>query len=200
MNFATLAQTDGYKNVYTEEEWLERDKWQRPNDIIRKMKIDKNSIVADLGCHEGYMSFKLAGVAKKVYAIDVDQWKIDKINKKKNPVITTIKGDYDNPHLPDSIDAVVILDTYHEMDNHDKILKHIFTSLKKGGRLVICEPIADSRRSVTRTDQERKHELGMNYALEDLTKAGFTVTEKTDPFVDRVKVKGDKMWIIVATK
>ena len=195
------AQTDSYKNVYTEAEWEARDKWQRADDIISKMKIDNQSSVADIGCHEGYMSFKLAKIARSVYAVDVDQWKLDKINKHKPSNVTTIKGDYDNPKLPDnSLDAVIILDTYHEMKDHDTILQHVVAALKKGGRLVICEPIAESRRKLERAEQEKRHELGMKYALDDLAKAGFTVLEKTDPFVDREKIKGDKMWIIVAVK
>ena len=198
--FAT-AQTDSYKNVYTESEWVARDTWQKADEIIRKMKIDNNSIVADIGCHEGYMSFKLAKVAKTVYAVDVDQWKLDKIKKHKTSNMITVKGDYDNPKLPgNSLDAVIILDTYHEMKDHDKILQHVFASLKKGGRLILCEPIADSRRKLPRADQEKKHELDMSYALSDLANAGFTVLEKTDPFVDREKIKGDKMWIIVSVK
>ena len=195
------AQTDSYKNVYIESEWEAREKWQKAGEIIEKLKIDNNSTVADIGCHEGYMSFKLAKIAKTVYAVDVDQWKLDKIDKHKPSNVITVKGDYDNPRLPEnSLNAVIILDTYHEMKDHDKILEHIFASLTKGGRLVICEPIAENRRNLARDDQEKKHELGMKYALEDLAKAGFTILGKTDPFVDREKIKGDKMWIIVAVK
>lgn len=200
-----FAQTDSYKNVYTESEWKARDKWQKPDEIIRKMKLDRSSVVADIGCNEGYMTFKLSNLASKVYAVDVDQGKLNKLTKikdeRKVSNVVVVKGEYDNPKLPDNtLDAVVILDTYHEMDDHDEILQHIITALKKGGRLVICEPIAESRRNLARSDQERKHELGMKFALEDLAKAGFTILEKTDPFVDREKEKGDKMWIIVAVK
>ncbi len=200
-----VAQTDPYKNVYTESAWKERDDWQKPDEIILRLKIDKNSQVADIGCHEGYMTFKLSALVSKVYAVDVEQPKLDKIRKsaetKKIGNIITIKGDYDNPKLPaGTLDAVVILDTYHEMDDHDKILEHIYASLKTGGRLVLCEPIAESRRKLPRADQERKHELSMNFAIEDLEKAGFRIIEKKDPFVDRVKQKGDKMWIVVAAK
>ena len=202
---AVFAQTDSYKNVYSEPEWKARDAWQKPADIIKRLKIDKSSSVADVGCNEGYLTFKLASIASKVYAVDVDQSKLNRLSRikddKKIMNVEVVKGDYDNPKLPgNTLDAVVILDTYHEMDDHDEILKHIMTALKPGGRLVICEPIADSRRNIARADQERKHELGMKFALEDLAKAGFTIQEKTDPFVDREKVKGDKMWIIVATK
>lgn len=202
---AALAQTDSYKNVYTESEWKARDAWQKPADIIKRMKLDKTSVVADIGCNEGYLTFKLSDVASKVYAVDVSQTKLDQLamhkHKRKVSNVVIVKGEYDDPKLPDNtLDAVVILDTYHEMNDHDKILQHIMTALKEGGRLVICEPIAESRRNSTRTVQQGKHELGMKFAIEDLEKAGFSIQEKTDPFVDREKVKGDKMWIIVAVK
>lgn len=197
---AAQGQADPYKNVYSESAWKERDSWQKPNEIIKKMNIDKNSVVADIGCHEGYMTFKLADVAKTVYGVDVEQLKLDKLGKHKPSNVKTIKGDYDDPNLPGKVDAVLILDTYHEMKDHNEILRNIFAALKERGRLVICEPIAEKRRDLTRLEQESKHEIAMKYVVEDLLRAGFKIIEKTDPFVDREKIKGDKMWIIVSTK
>jgi ubiquinone/menaquinone biosynthesis C-methylase UbiE len=198
---------DSYKNIYSRHAWKERDTWQRADELIKLLGISTGSQVADIGCHEGYMTFKLSkvvGAAGKVYAVDVDQPKIEKVkasteaNKITN--IAVIKGDYDNPKLPEGkLDAVIILDTYHEMDDHDKILQHIKTALKSGGKLVICEPIAKDRRKSSRADQERKHELAMKFALEDLTKAGFTIKYQKDPFIDRVKEKGDEMWVLVGS-
>ena len=86
------------------------------------------------------------------------------------------------------------------MKEHDKVLQHIWVSLKPGGRLVICEPIAEERRTLLREEQERKHELGLPFVLQDLKKAGFQILFRQDPFVDREKIKGDKMWIVVARK
>lgn len=199
---------DSWKNVYSESAWADRDKWQKADELIRNLKLKPGSQVADVGCHEGYMTVKLSavvGVSGKVFAVDVDQPKLDKLTailtKRNITNVQTLKGDYDNPKLPvNQLDAVIILDTYHEMDDHDTILQHLKNSLKPGGRLVLCEAIADNRRNASRIDQERKHELGMNFALEDLEKAGFTIVKQQDPFVDRTKEKGDKMWIIVATK
>lgn len=204
----TASAQDPWKNIYSKPAWEARDKWQRADELISLMKITEGSHVADIGCHEGYMTFKLArvvNVSGKVYAVDVDQSKLTKldsyITEKKLTNIQTVKGDYDDPKLPqEHLDGVIILDTYHEMDDHDEILQHVKTALKKGGRLVICEPIADERRKASRSVQEGKHELGMRYALEDLTKAGFRIIHQKDPYVDRTKEKGDKMWVIVAEK
>lgn len=206
-SFLSFGQ-DPLKNVYTQSAWAERDQWQRADELIRQLNIKQGSKVADVGSHEGYMTIKLSAIAGnsgKVYAVDVEQSKLDKLKDHlaggNISNVELIKGDYDNPKLPlNSLDAVIILDTYHEMDDHDKILQHIKASLKPGGRLVLCEPIADERRKSNREDQERKHELGMNFALGDLQKAGFTILKQQDPFVDRSKEKGDKMWLIVGVR
>jgi len=200
-----VAQEDSWKDVYTESTWTDRDRWQKADELIRQLNLKSDSHVADVGCHQGYMTVKLASIAAKVYAVDVEQPKLDKLKniltKRNISNVTLIKGDYDNPKLPaNTLDAVIILDTYHEMDDHDEILQHIKSALKPGGRLVLCEAIAEGRRESSREDQERKHELGMSFALDDLRKAGFTIIKQEDPFVDRTKEKGDKMWLIVARK
>jgi len=204
---SALAQNQ-WKDVYRESAWNERDEWQKPNELIRYLNIREGSTVADIGCHEGYMTFKLSavvGTSGKVYAVDVEQSKLDKlathIEERKTQNVVPIEGDYDNPRLdPGAVDAVIIVDTYHEMDDHDEILQHIKTALKPGGRLLLCEPIDDERRTASRQAQESKHELAMHYALADLQKAGFKIIIQKDPFIDRTAIKGDKMWLIVAGK
>ncbi|HWA35303.1 MAG TPA: methyltransferase domain-containing protein [Cyclobacteriaceae bacterium] len=199
---------DQWKNVYIESAWKDRDRWQRADDLIRQLAVRKGSQVADIGSHEGYMTFKLSdavGPNGKVFAVDVEQYKLDRVNeiaRARNVAnVTTVKGAYDDPGLAAaSIDAAIILDTYHEMKEHDAVLSHILVALKPGGRLVLCEPIAENRRMLSRSEQEGKHELGIQYAIDDLARAGFSVVRKQDPFVDREREKGDKMWLIVAVK
>ncbi|HEY9487695.1 MAG TPA: methyltransferase domain-containing protein [Chryseosolibacter sp.] len=199
---------DPWKNIYSQHAWAERDMWQRSEELIGMLKISNGSRVADVGCHEGYMTFKLAKVVGKsgiVYAVDVESGKIEKVRKRaeENSLsqIRVVKGDFNNPKLPaNALDAVIILDTYHEMDDNEEILQHIKFALKKGGRLLICEPIAESRRQLSRNEQEQKHELSMGYALADLKRAGFKIDFQKDNFVDRMKEKGDMMWVVVAEK
>jgi precorrin-6B methylase 2 len=199
---------DPWRNIYTESAWKERDEWQRPKAIIAHLALKPGSRVADVGCHEGYMTVKLAAVVGstgRVYAVEVDQNRIDKLKRhlaeRKIQNVTTIVGDNDDPKLPlNTLDAALIIDTYHEMDDHDDILRHIKESLKPGGRLVICEPIATDRKNSTRSEQERRHELGMNFVLQDLQKANLKILFRQEAFIDREKIKGDKMWIIVAVK
>jgi precorrin-6B methylase 2 len=201
------AQSDPWRDIYSEKAWRDRDSWQKASELIARLQIRPGSTVADIGCHQGYMSFKLSkvvGVNGKVYAVDVEQSKLEKVNEyaKRNNVsnVIAIRGEYDDPHLPESLDAVIILDTYHEMDDHDEILAHIKASLKPGGRLVLCEPISETRRGSSRAEQEGRHELAMRFAVEDLRRSGFIIHEQSDRFIDREKIKGDKMWLVVAAR
>ena len=207
VNGISLAQ-DPWKNIYSQHAWAARDKWQKPDELIRLLNIVAGDKVADIGCHEGYMTFKLAktvGSNGMVYAVDIQESQISKVKKRADEnelqQIKTIKGANDNPHLPpDMLDAAIILDTYHEIIHYDNVLQHLKRALKKGGRLVICDPIADERRKLTRAQQKSKHELSIEFVLADLRKAGFKILLQKDPFIDRTKEKGDKMWVIVAVK
>lgn len=198
---------DQWKNIYSQPAWAARDKWQRADDLIGLLKISSGSHVADVGCHEGYMTFKLARVTGSqgaVYAVDVRSDRLQKVRARAEEnhltQVKIVKGDYDNPKLPaNTLNAVLILDAYHEMDDHDQILQHIKTALRKGGRLLLCEPIADERRDLSRTEQAKKHEISMRYALADLKKGGFKILFQQDNYIDRTKEKGDKMWVVVAT-
>jgi ubiquinone/menaquinone biosynthesis C-methylase UbiE len=208
LGFHGAAGQDTWKDVYSEQAWKDRDRWQRPAELIRHLNLKPGSQVADVGCHEGYMTMKLAsavGPNGKVFAVDIEQSKLDKLRKHLSDRgitnVAMVKGDEDDPRLsPGTLDAVIILDTYHEMDAHEAMLRHILNALKPGGRLVLCEAIAESRRASSREEQERKHELALSFALDDVRKAGFTVVYKADPFVDRIAEKGDTMWILVVKK
>ncbi len=192
---------------YRASEWEDRDRWQKAEQIIEHMQLDKGMAVADLGCHEGYLTMKLApvvGPEGRVYAVDVGKSKLDKLEsrlkKQRIENVQTVLGSYDDPKLPmNSMDAVVILDAYHEMDHYREILAHLFRALKPGGRLVLVEPIAKEREDWSRDKQAGKHEISMRFALADLTEAGFNIQKKQDPFIDRPS-KSDRMWMAVAVK
>ena len=202
-----LIAQDPWKDIYRESAWEQRDTWQRPADIISMLNLTSTSKVADVGSHEGYFSIKLAQAVRsgKVYAVDISKSKVEKLQEhlanRDIRNVEVILGKENDPGLPENtLDAVLIVDTYHEMDHHTTILKHIKTALKPGGRLLLCEPISDERKALPRGDQEKKHELGINFAITDLRTAGFKIIFQQESFIDRVKEKGDKMWVIICEK
>lgn len=192
---------------YRASEWEEREKWQNTTEILKNLDLRPSMRVADIGCHEGYITMKLSpmvGAGGKVYAVDIDKSKLNKLDKRlQEKFITnvqTVHGEPDDPKLPEGqLDRVIILDTYHEIEDHQTVLDHIFKALKPGGRLVMVEPIAKQRRNWSREEQQGKHEISMRFVLADLYTAGFRIDKKKDPFIDRPS-KNDQMWMLVASK
>jgi SAM-dependent methyltransferase len=81
--------------------------------------------------------------------------------------VDIIVGAIDDPHLPvDRFDAVLIHNAYHEMTEHEAMLRHIRAALTRGGRFVIVEPMHDSSRGLTRDKQVAQHDI----AIETVTR------------------------------
>jgi ubiquinone/menaquinone biosynthesis C-methylase UbiE len=103
----------------------ERDRWQRPNDIIHELNLNRNSTVVDLGCGSGYFALRLSRVVNSggsVLAVDIRRlpltflWIRAVIHGAHN--VRTILGDPEDSHLPPrGVNAVLIANTYHELDN-----------------------------------------------------------------------------------
>jgi rhodanese-related sulfurtransferase len=62
------------------------------------------------------------------------------------------------------------------------MLAHIKRALKPGGRLVIVEPISETRRDGERQAQERQHEIAPQFVQQDARAAGFSIVGLEDPF------------------
>ena len=91
---ANCTNGQSYNNIYTEESWEERDKWQKPELIIEHLNIMQGDNVADLGSHEGYMTVKLAnhvGIGGRVFAVDVNKYRLTQLQKNLEAV-PFIKG------------------------------------------------------------------------------------------------------------
>jgi len=202
--FLTICLISNSQAQYKESEWQDRDKWQKPEEIIKAMALEEGSKVADIGANEGYMTVKLAkevGNTGAVYAVDISKNKLNKLRKNldKRDInnVNIIHSKEDNPMLPNvGLDAVVIIDSYHEFEDYKDMLRHIKTALKPGGRLVMSEAISKSRRKKSREDQVDRHEISIKYVKEELQAAGFEIDSEKDPLLKRKK-DNDEMWLLV---
>ncbi len=167
----------------------------RMGDIVRQLGIHEGSRVADVGCGGGDFSVILShvvGIQGKVYCEDIVDTKDRglteaKSNLKKQHVknAVLIHGDPDNPKLPqDALDAVLIVNAYHEMPRYQSMLGHIRESLKPGGRLVIVDntPLRTAKRP--REKQTHNHVLSSDLAASELEAAGFHILDRDDAFID----------------
>ncbi|HKW89107.1 MAG TPA: methyltransferase domain-containing protein [Candidatus Acidoferrales bacterium] len=171
-------------------EWAKRDAWQRPAEVMDALGAKAGSVVADVGAGPGYFTFRLAervGPSGKVYAEDILKERLDSIReraaKENLPQITTILGETDNPRLPaNSLDAVLIMNAYHEFRDYDAMLQGIFRALKPGGFFAVIDDPADPGQP--RESYYSRHHIPKEMVRGDLERNGFHFLRELAGFTD----------------
>lgn len=178
------------------QETLERDHWQHPAQVLDALGLQEGSVVADVGAGDGYFTFHLAkraGPTGKVYAEDIVDKKLAKIRsaaaQRHIPQIETIQGTPSDPRLPaDTLDAILVVNAFHEMENFDDMLQGMIRALKPGGLLAIIE--AEDKMGESRSTYQKRHKLPEEIVRQDAARNGFHFLHKlpgfTNPERDRV--------------
>jgi len=123
----------------------DRDKWQKPEQIMDALNIADGSTVADIGAGAGWFTIHLArrvGPRGRVYAQDVQREMLEAIRRRvaKEGLenVETRLGQGSNPNLPASrLDAVLVVDVYPEVEDRVTFLRNLGASLKPNGRIGI---------------------------------------------------------------
>lgn len=122
----------------------DRDEWQQPIRIMDVLGIGDGSYVADLGAGSGWFTVRLAsrvGPNGKVFAEDVQRQMIQAISVRVETLglknVHTVFGTSNDPRLPEPVDAALIVDAYHEMDQPVTLLRNLAKSLKPSARVGI---------------------------------------------------------------
>jgi len=122
----------------------DRRKFLNPDSILKKARLQSDTVLADLGCGSGYFTILASLIVKKVYAIDVQQEMLDilseKIRNGKLKNIETILSKESSIPLPDkSVDVLFMANVFHELDDRGGILKEAKRILSGGGRMIIID-------------------------------------------------------------
>jgi ubiquinone/menaquinone biosynthesis C-methylase UbiE len=125
----------------------DRDAWQKPEQVMDTLAIGEGSVVADVGAGGGWFTVRLArrvGPNGVVYAQDVQPQMLDSISRRivreGLANVRYIRGERRDPKLPaGTLDAVLMVDTYHEFENPVSLLRGVRAALKPGGRVGIVD-------------------------------------------------------------
>jgi predicted methyltransferase len=129
----------------------DRDEWQRPDKIMDALGVAEASVVADLGAGSGWFTIRLAdrvGPNGKVFAEDIQRPMIQAIKVRVERMglkdrVTPVLGTATDARLPEPVDAVLIVDAFHEMENPVLLLRNVAASLKPKGRIGIVQHTKD---------------------------------------------------------
>ena len=124
----------------------DRAEWQRPDKIMDALGVAEASVVADLGAGSGWFTIRLAvrvGPNGLVLAEDVQSPMIQAIKVRVDRMglknVKTVLGTSTDPRFPVPVDAVLIVDAYHEMEQPVVLLRNVAASLKSTGRIGIVQ-------------------------------------------------------------
>jgi ubiquinone/menaquinone biosynthesis C-methylase UbiE len=131
----------------------DRDIWQKPDQVMDALGIADGSKVADIGAGSGYFTIRLArrvGPNGVVWAEDVQPAMLEAIKRrvakdvaKDIRNVIAVNGTSSDPMLQaNSVDAVLILDTYQEVvqdGNPLLFLQNVKKALRPGGRVGIID-------------------------------------------------------------
>jgi len=127
--------------------WLDRasrEIEERPELVINALGLNRNDVVADFGAGSGYFTEKIAPLCSLVYAVDIQSEMIE-INKRKMQSkdirnVNFILGAEELTNLPkESIDYLIMVDVYHELEFPYEIMQDIYRAMKDNGRVVLVE-------------------------------------------------------------
>lgn len=127
-----------------------RDEWQMPARVIDALQLQSGLLVADIGAGTGYFTVRLAKspAAPRVYAVDIEPSMVEYVKKRavreglKN-VVAVQAGD-DRSNLPEPVDLVLVVDTYHHIPNRVAYFTALKARMKPGARLAIVDFRKDS--------------------------------------------------------
>jgi ubiquinone/menaquinone biosynthesis C-methylase UbiE len=183
----------------------DRDRWQRPADVVQALDLKPGNVVADLGCGSGYFTLKLSlsvGGSGRVIAEDIRRLPLAflwfRTFQKNEHNVSILHGDPIDPHLSvGNVNGVLISNTYHELTDPQAILAHVWRSLVSGGRLVVVDRAPNSANvGVTETGE---HEIPADQVESDLRRARFEIVSRQDHFIDS-DPDHETWWLLIARK
>lgn len=128
----------------------ERDKWQKPHEVIQALALAPDARVADLGAGTGYFSARLANMLPKgrLYAVDIEPDMVrylgERAKREKLPNLQPVQGKPDDPALPEAVDLVLLVDVYHHVEDRTAYFRKLAQSLRAGARVAIIDFRLDS--------------------------------------------------------
>jgi predicted methyltransferase len=184
----------------------ERERRERVGEVLRLLGLGPGSRVADVGSGPGFYTVALAravGETGHVFAVDIDEAVLGELRRRASdgrlPQIEAVLGAPDDPRLaPGSLDAALIVNSYHEMPYHRSILDRLRAALRPGGRLMLIEPYSEERRREPREDQVKRHQIAPDLVEAELREAGFQIVQRTDLFVQNPEGGGPESLVLAA--
>ena len=162
-----------------------RDERLQINRVMDILEITPGKNLADIGAGSGWFTVRAARRVTEtgsVYAVDINPEAAHYIDKRARKEglhnVKTILSKSDDPQLPaNTIDSVLLLKTYHEVDKPVALLQNLRASLRPGAKVGIID----------RNGNGENHGVARDVVIKEAVEAGYALLSQYD------FVKGDGM-------
>jgi SAM-dependent methyltransferase len=171
------------------EEWAKtfddpaRDAWQRPAEVVALLQIRSGMSVVDIGAGTGYFVPYLAravGPQGRVLALDVEPDMVRYLRERAaKEALSNVRAEVvevDDPGLAsESVDRILIVDTWHHIPDRVAYAKKLGKALSPGGTIAIVDFTMDAKNG-----PPPHHRLPPEEVVKELTRAGLEATIATE--------------------
>ena len=162
-------------------DYPDREQKLHINQVMDALAIAPGKNVADIGAGSGWFTVRAARRVTDtgtVYAVEINPKAIryieERAAKEKLNNIKTVLGKENSPELPaKSVNAVLMLKTYHEIAKPVDLLRNLRPALRTGARVGIIDRDGDGT----------NHGVQKNVVLQEAEQAGYRLLEEHDDWV-----------------
>lgn len=161
-----------------------RDAWQKPVQVVAALGLAPGATVADLGAGTGYFSRHLAravGANGSVLAADTEPALVEHLRRRAEQEglanVVPILASADDARLPVAAsDVVLVVDTWHHIDDRVAYARRLAAALKPGGRVAIV----DWQKRELPVGPPLDHKLAREQVIDEMSQAGYRLATEPD--------------------
>ena len=127
-----------------------RDAWQKPHEVIQSLALKPDAVIADIGSGTGYFSVRFSHMVPKgrIYGVDIEpdmvKYLANRAQRDGLKNVIAVQAAPDDPRLPEKVDLVIMVDSFHHIEGRDRYFRKLHGYLKPGGRVAIIDFRIDS--------------------------------------------------------
>lgn len=154
----------------------ERDAWQKPEEVLDALHLKPTASVADIGAGTGYFSVRIAKRIPdgKIFAADIEPGMVhylgERAGREHLSNLVPVQVSKDDADLPEPVDVILVVDTYHHIGNRTRYFDKLRSSLRPRGRLAIIDFKADSP-----SGPPVQYRISVETVTEELDAAGYSL-------------------------